>query len=237
MIDLKKDVKYVKGVGPNRVQLLNKLGIFTLEDLITYYPRTYEDRSKPKSLLECIDGEEALIEVIAISKMIESKFSRKTMQKIMIRDNTSSAEAIWFNQTYLKSKFTVGKKYRMYGKIEKKYGKIIIASPVFDEYGSTQNTGRIIPIYPLTYQLSQNTLRKIIENAMNEVYGNLPETLPQYIIKTNRILGINDAIKTIHFPRELEDFKKARKRLVFEELLITQLSLMSLKNRDVLEEK
>ena len=237
MIDLKKDVKYVKGVGPNRVQLLNKLGIFTLEDLITYYPRTYEDRSKPKSLLECIDGEEALIEVIAISKMIESKFSRKTMQKIMIRDNTSSAEAIWFNQTYLKSKFTVGKKYRMYGKIEKKYGKIIIASPVFDEYGSTQNTGRIIPIYPLTYQLSQNTLRKIIENAMNEVYGNLPETLPQYIIKTNRILGINDAIKTIHFPQELKDFKIARKRLVFEELLITQLSLMSLKNRDVLEEK
>ena len=127
MIDLKKDVKYVKGVGPNRVQLLNKLGIFTLEDLITYYPRTYEDRSKPKSLLECIDGEEALIEVIAISKMIESKFSRKTMQKIMIRDNTSSAEAIWFNQTYLKSQFTVGQKYRMYGKIEKKYGKIIIA--------------------------------------------------------------------------------------------------------------
>ncbi len=237
MIDLKKDVKYVKGVGPNRVQLLNKLGIFTLEDLITYYPRTYEDRSKPKSLLECIDGEEALIEVIAISKMIESKFSRKTMQKIMIRDNTSSAEAIWFNQTYLKSKFTVGKKYRMYGKIEKKYGKIIIASPVFDEYGSTQNTGRIIPIYPLTYQLSQNTLRKIIENAMNEAYGNLPETLPQYIIKTNRILGINDAIKTIHFPQELKDFKIARKRLVFEELLITQLSLMSLKNRDVLEEK
>ena len=237
MIDLKKEIKYVKGVGPNRVQLLNKLGIFTLEDLITYYPRTYEDRSKPKSLLECIDGEEALIEVIAISKMIESKFSRKTMQKIMIRDNTSSAEAIWFNQTYLKSKFTVGKKYRMYGKIEKKYGKIIIASPVFDEYGSTQNTGRIIPIYPLTYQLSQNTLRKIIENAMNEVYGNLPETLPQYIIKTNRILGINDAIKTIHFPQELKDFKIARKRLVFEELLITQLSLMSLKNRDVLEEK
>ena len=74
MIDLKKDVKYVKGVGPNRVQLLNKLGIFTLEDLITYYPRTYEDRSKPKSLLECVDGEEVLIEVIAISKMIESKF-------------------------------------------------------------------------------------------------------------------------------------------------------------------
>ena len=237
MIDLKKDVKYVKGVGPNRVQLLNKLGIFTLEDLITYYPRTYEDRSKPKSLLECVDGEEALIEVIAISKMIESKFAKKTMQRLMIRDSSSSAEAVWFNQTYLKSKFRVGQRYRMYGKIERKYGKVTIASPVFDEYGSTRNTGRIIPIYPLTYQLSQNTLRKIIENAMSEVYGNLPETLPQYVIKTSKLLGINDAIKTIHFPQELDDFKMARRRLVFEELLITQLSLMSLKNRDILEEK
>ena len=109
--------------------------------------------------------------------------------------------------------------------------KIVIASPVFDEYGSTKNTGRIIPIYPLTYQLSQNTLRKIIENAMAEVYGNLPETLPQYVIKTNRLLGINEAIKTIHFPQELDDFKIARKRLVFEELLITQLALMSLKKK------
>ena len=125
MIDLKKDVKYVKGVGPNRVQLLNKLGIFTLEDLITYYPRTYEDRSKPKSLLECVDGEEALIEVIAISKMIESKFAKKTMQRLMIRDSSSSAEAVWFNQTYLKSKFRVGQRYRMYGKIERKYSKNI----------------------------------------------------------------------------------------------------------------
>ena len=62
MLDLTKDVKYVKGVGPNRVTLLNKLGIFTLNDLITYYPRTYEDRSKPKQIYEINDGEEVLIE-------------------------------------------------------------------------------------------------------------------------------------------------------------------------------
>ena len=109
---LSKEIKYVKGVGPNRAELLNKLGIYTLEDLITYYPRTYEDRSKPKSLLECVDGEEALIEVIAISKMIESKFAKKTMQRLMIRDSSSSAEAVWFNQTYLKNKFKIGEKYK-----------------------------------------------------------------------------------------------------------------------------
>ena len=107
MIDLDNNVKYIKGVGPNRVESLNKLGIFTLKDLITYYPRDYEDRSKPKSLLECVDGEEALVEVIAISKMVESKFSKKTMQRLMVRDNSGSAEATWFNQSYLKNKFEI----------------------------------------------------------------------------------------------------------------------------------
>ena len=77
MTDLKKDVKYVKGVGPNRVQLLNRLGIFTLEDLITYFPRTYEDRSKPKKIAECIDGEEALLEAVSIRKSSRNKATRQ----------------------------------------------------------------------------------------------------------------------------------------------------------------
>ncbi len=188
-------------------------------------------------MLECVDGEEVLVEVVAISKISETKFSRKTMQKLMIRDETLSAEAVWFNQTYLKTKFSIGKKYKMFGKIEKKFGKIQILSPVFDEYGSMQNTGRIIPIYPLTYQLSQNTLRKIIENAIKEVYGNLEETLPEYVIRQNFLQEINQAVKNIHFPTELTDFKIARRRLVFEELLMTQLALLSLKNRDITEEK
>ena len=236
-MDLKKDVKYIKGVGPNRVVLLNKLGIYTLEDLITYYPRTYEDRSKPKTLFECADGEEALIEVYSTSRIIETRLPRKTMQKIMLRDETAQAEAVWFNQTYLKSKFTVGKKYMLYGKIEKKFGRIQILSPVFDEYGIKSNTGRIIPIYPLTYNLSQNILRKIMENAIKEVYGNLLETLPDYVIKSQILLNINEAIKSIHFPKDLKDFNLARKRLVFEELFMTQLALLSLKNNDILEKK
>ena len=237
MLDLKKDVKYVKGVGPNRVILLNKLGIYTLGDLITYYPRTYEDRSKPKTLFECMDGEEALIDVIATSKIIETRFGKKTMQKIMLRDSTAQAEAVWFNQSYLKSKFTIGKRYRMYGKLEKKFGRIQIANPVFDEYGMTTNTGKIIPIYPLTYSLSQNIIRKIMENAIREVYGNLEETLPEYILKRENLLNINEATKLIHFPKELKDFEIARRRLVFEELFITQLALLALKQNEILKIK
>ena len=237
MIDLNKDVKYIKGVGPARVELLNKLGIFTLKDLITYYPRTYEDRNKPKYICECEEGEEVLIEAIVCSSITNVRLKGKTMQKLIVRDETGSATITWFNQTYLKSKFKVGDKYKFFGKVSKKRGKVMFNSPVFDVEEKTQNTGRIIPIYPLTYNLSQNNLRKMIEAAMEEVYGKLQETLPQYLLKEYNLENINDATKHIHFPDEFKDFKIARNRLVFEELLSVQLALLELKNSYMNEEQ
>ena len=235
MVDLKKDVKYVKGVGPNRVKLLNKLNIFTLGDLITYYPRGYEDRSKPKNMLECIDGEEALIEAIVVNRMTEIRLKGKTMYKLQVRDESGIGTAIWFNQSYLKNKFQVGKKYKFYGKISNAFGKITIQSPVFDEEEKNNNTGKIIPIYPLTYQLSQNVLRKIIENGLKEVEGGLQETLPSYLLEEYHLQDLQQAVKHIHFPNEFKDFTIARKRLVFEELLSTQLALLELKNMSLTE--
>ena len=237
MVDLYKDVKYIKGVGPNRVKLLNKIGIFTLKDLITYYPRTYEDRSKPKNLYECQDGEEVFVRAIACSRLSDIRLRGRTMQKLLIRDETATAEAMWFNQSYLKSKFEQGKEYGFYGRVSKKYGKIELMSPQFDEGNSTKNTGRIIPIYPLTYNLSQNNLRKIMENGIKEVYGNLEETLPNYILDEYKLEKINKAVKDIHFPESFNDFNIARTRLVFEELLSVQLALLELKNRYMNEEK
>ena len=104
-------------------------------------------------------------------------------------------------------------------------------SPVFDSEERQKNTGKIIPIYPLTYKLSQNTIRQIIENGLSEVEGELPETIPEYLRSEYNLLEINHAIKHIHFPSEFSDFKKARTRLVFEELLGMQLALLRLKNK------
>lgn len=229
-MDLDKDVKYIKGVGPNRVQLLNKIGIFTLKDLITYYPRTYEDRSKPKNLGECTNGEEVLIEAIVCGKVIDNRLKGKTMQKLIVRDETASCTMMWFNQSYLKNRFQVGEKYKFYGKITNNFGKLTMMSPVFDEKEKNFNTGKIIPLYPLTYQLSQNVLRKIMESGLLEVDKKLQETLPKYLLEQYNLMGINEAINHIHFPTDFDDFNKARKRLVFEELLSTQLALLELKN-------
>ena len=232
MVDLNKDIQYIKGVGPNRAKLLNKLGIFSLEDLITYFPREYEDRSKPKNIIDLIDGTEALIEAIPIAKMSEV-FIRKnlTLYKLIVRDGTGTCQITWYNQPYLKTIFKPNQKYKFYGKVNNKYGKVDMQSPVFDIAGSSKNTGKIVPIYPSTYSLTQTIIRKIMESALNEVEGKLKETLPDYILKEYSLCDLNTAIKQIHFPDEFVNFNLARKRLVFEELLTMQLALLSLKNK------
>ena len=230
MLDLNKDVKYVKTVGPSRVKLLNKLKIYTLKDLIEYYPRDYEDRSKPKNLYECTEGEEVLIEAMPTGRISEMHKGRMTISRLIVKDQTGTCYITWFNQVYLREKFQPGRMYRFFGKISNKNGRLEMNSPVYDEIDQSKNTGKIIPIYPLTYELKQTTLRRIIENGLLEVKGQLPETLPEYILKENNLWDINNTIERIHFPVEFSDFNKARERLVFEELLTTQLALLKLKN-------
>ncbi len=230
--ELEKDVKYVKGVGPNRVQLLNKLGIYTLKDLITYYPREYEDRGKTIKIYKLEDETESLIEAITISNVIEihTKKRNMTMYKLTVKDDTGICNIIWYNKSYLKTIFKIGHRYNFYGKVKIKNGNIEMIEPTFDINGQNNNTGKIIPLYPLTWNLSQNTIRKIIKNGLDSIEDKLIETLPDYILKENNLCDINYAIKKIHFPEDFNEFKIARNRLVFEELLKMQLLLLSLKS-------
>ena len=237
MIDLLKDVKYIKGVGPERVKSLNKLGIYTLEDLITYYPRTYEDRSKAKKMDELENGEEGLIEAICVSRISEIRIRKNmTIYKLIARDETATCEITWFNMPYLKTKFKIGNRYKFFGKVKRTASKIEMNSPIFEEAENSINTGKIIPIYPSIYELTQNTLKNIMNNGIKMVYGNLGETLPEYLLKEYNLIDINKAIKNIHFPENFEEYNKARQRLVFEELLVLQLALLNLKNSYAVDE-
>lgn len=232
MIDLKQSVQYVKGVGPTRASLLNKLGIYTLEDLITFFPRTYEDRSKAKNISELVDKEEALIDVIVVNNMSEIRIGKnRSILKLIVRDETGTATITWFNQKYLKGKFKIGERYKFFGKVHYQYGKIEMTNPVFDIEEKNKNTGKIIPLYSLTYSLSQNAIRNAIENGLKMVNGKLEETMPEYIKNEYGLEELNLAMRQIHFPDNFEEYHKARKRLVFEELLSMQLALSGLKNK------
>ncbi len=233
-MELNQDVQYIKGVGPAKVKLLNNLGIYTLEDLITYYPRDYEDRGKPRKIEDLQDGEEALIKAFPASRfhVINAKRNMKIC-KLLVRDETGTIEIVWYNQAYLKDKFIGGKEYSFYGKVSKKTGIITMNSPVFDSENETKNTGKIIPIYPSTYKLSQNVLRQIIENGLKMIDGKLQEIIPEKILREYRLIGINEATNKIHFPKDFSEFKEARQRLAFEELLTMQLLLNNLKSKTI----
>ena len=232
MIDLKQNVQYIKGVGPNRVKLLNLLGIYTIEDLISYYPRAYQDRSKIKKIEELQEGEEALIEAVTLSGVSTFKLRRNmSVSKVQVQDDTGRCLITWFNQDYIKSTIHAKEKYKFYGKVTKKIGKTEMTSPVFDKEGENKNTGKIIPVYPTTKKLSENAIRQAIENALMLVENELEDNLPEYIKKEYELENLETAVKQIHFPTDFNSLTEARKRLVFEELLTFQLALLSLKNQ------
>lgn len=238
MVDLKQSVKYIKGVGPNKEILLNKLGIYTLQDLITYYPRDYEDRSKPVKIAEAIEKEEVLIRATVVSKIntIPTRRKNMTMYRLIVRDDTDSAVLTWYNQKYLKDMLKLGETYQFYGKIERKNGTAQMSSPVFEPEGRNKYTGKIVPIYPATYGLSQNKIREVMENALKLVGNTLEETIPENLLKQYQLVERNTAIHSIHFPKDFKEFESAKKRFVFEELLSMQLALLSLKNQYTVEE-
>lgn len=232
MVDLEKDIQFIKGVGPNRATLLNKIGIHNLRDLITYFPREHEDRGKIRGIAEVVHGEEALICAYPVGRINEVRIRKNLLLcKLIVRDETGSCQITWYNQPYLKNIFKPNIRYKFFGRISRIGGKIEMQSPVYEPEESSKSTGKIIPIYPLTYSLTQNTIRKIMEEGLKEVLGNLDEILPEYIINKYNLDDYNTAIKQIHFPDDFESFNKARKTLAFEELFSMQLALLRLKNK------
>ena len=139
-MDFSKNVQFIKGVGESRAKLLNRLGIFTLQDLITYYPREHEDRSNPTKIAELVDGQEALVEGFAASRVSEIRIRRNmTLLKLNVRDETGMMQITWFNQPYIKSVIKPGTEYKFYGKVSKKGSKIEMNSPVFDTVENRKN--------------------------------------------------------------------------------------------------
>lgn len=237
MIDLNQNVRFIKGVGPSRVEILNKLNITTLEDIINYFPREYEDRGKFKNICELENEEIATIKAVLKSNVTENRIRKgMTIYKAVASDETDSILLTWFNQMFVKKSLKTLEEYVFYGKVKSGIGRKEMQSPIFEGVNDKKNLGKVVPIYPLTEGITQNVLRGIIENAVNMVKGNLDETLPDKIRKENELCEINEAIEKIHFPENLDEFEKARYRLAFEELLIMQLGLLSIKAKSKVKE-
>lgn len=239
-MDLQSDIQYVKGVGPARVRLLNKLGIFTVEDLLFYIPFRYEDRGNLKSIKELYKSDNPGLtsvqgRIVSASVVITPR-QRKKIFEVVIGDESGFLTAKWFNQSFLKDVLRKGSTVLLSGQIKTDYRGygIFMEGPEYEVIESEDNdlihTGRIVPIYHVTSGLSQKIMRSIVKGVLDNC--SIPETLPEDLLNRHGLPHLNDAVRGIHFPPEgsLTDTlnnneSSYHNRLIFEEFLLLETGL------------
>ena len=226
------DVRCIKGIGEQRAKSLQKLGITTLRELISYFPRAYEDRRSYKRIADLVPGENACVRAIVAT---EPKLSRVRkgldLVKFRVVDESAALDLTYFNQSYLKNSFHTGEEYVFYGKAEGNLLRKQMANPMFEREGVNQITGRIVPIYPLTAGVSQGLLYKSISQGLDACADDLTDFLPEDTRKAHQLCHVRYAYENVHFPADGEALAVARRRLVFEELYLLTLGLRLLRER------
>ncbi len=227
-MELNSSIKYLKGVGEKRAAMLGKLGISTLWDLLTFYPRIYEDWSNIVSIKEAPLNENVCIRAIVGMKYREQRIRKgMTLYKAEITDGENILDVIFFNSKYAADKLEVGKEYLFFGKITGKGYYRQMSSPEFTEF---DGDGKMRPIYPQTAGLNSRAIEKLIRTAF-DVCGEIPDPIPQNIRDSYCLMGIKSALQNIHFPESEDMLSEARRRLIFEELFLLELGLLRLKSK------
>lgn len=229
-------IRYVKGVGEKRTALFNKLGIYNVEDLIHYFPREYEDRRHIYSISQLAEGMVCCIKAPVLTVAAERRFKYNlAVFSLAIDDGTGSINVFWFSSPKYKRKFERGKEYIFYGKAVSRNGWLQFELIEAEAADKNAKTGKILPVYPLTKGINQNNLRTMIASVMDEIEF-FEDILPADIVAKNRLMSYDRAMRCIHFPDDMDDFEQARRRFIFEELFILQLSLNYMKERRARED-
>src|SRR3990172_402317 len=224
---LHQSVQFLKGVGPKRSEILGRLGIHTIHDMLSYFPRDYKDRTRIQKISEAKIGAEITIQakILAINNRMAR--NRKYILEAFVSDETGTIAATWFNQPFLMNKFHVGDNLFLHGKVGA-YKYLQLLSPEYEVIqvdASNGKEGGIIPVYPLTEHISQTQFRKIMKEAVHHYTGAVEELLPQGILVKNQLLPLDNAIQSIHFPETFDTLKRAKSRLVYDELPITEMAM------------
>ena len=225
MADFDTRVKFIKGVGETREKALAKQGIYTVGDLLRNYPRAYEDWNKFTSISDAPIGETVCIRaIVSQNPHVLRLKGNKIIVKTFISDGMDYIPVVFFNNKYVKDKLIEDKEYLFFGKITiDKYGAKTMSSPRFEESMEKQ---RIRPVYRASAAIPSKFMERIVENALNQVKGNIKEFIPDYIVKKYRLMGFEEALRQVHFPDSEESLALAKRRLIFEELFLLQLGLL-----------
>ena len=234
---LTDSVQYIKGVGPKKKAELNKLGIATVYDLLTYFPRTYEDQSMLTHIADLHVGETATVSGTIVNLHEQSGRRGLSILTAFLNDGTGILQVTWFNQKYLKNKLKTGRRVFVSGKPTYAFGgqgqfamSQLHYFQILDKDEKPEGLCGILPVYPATERLNQKFFRTLMEEALSEL-PELPELIPEDIGRAYHLMGRAAALRAIHFPPDGETLKKARYRLAFSELYLIQCGLLLLKKQ------
>lgn len=223
------DIRYLKGVGEKTARLYNKLGIFTVDDLIRHYPRKYLDYGNTVSVKDAPPDTPVFIKATMITPVKESMIRKGlTLYKCNFSDGETVIRVTIFNNKYLAKALRTFDDYILYGKVEKTFTSASMSSPQIERADKAE----VHPVYPTTEKLSVKAISNSVRNALALV-GKIPETLSDDILKKYDLVSLDFATRQIHFPGDEKNVEPARRRLIFDELLTLQLGLLKLKEKDV----
>lgn len=229
---LSSSIQYLKGIGPKRAKSLAKIGLNTLEDLLYYFPKRYQDCSQCIPVAEAREGQTICITVKVISGFARQSWRSKAFHifEATVRDDSGQLRIIWFNQPYLKNYFKTGAKAMLWGKIESYKGRLQMSNPEFEILGvdeaGAQEANHILPVYPLLENFSQRSFRNLMQLVLDKFIPQVVEALPFDVRNRHKLLNIAQSLRNIHFPENHDLRLAAYQRLSFEEFFIYQVPLI-----------
>ncbi len=222
-------IRYVKGVGPKRALAFERLGITSIRDLLYLFPRRYEDRSQFSPIAKLVLNSHVSVrgEVLAVKL---KPLRRMPILEVTVGDDSGMIHAVWFNQPYLKNQFAAGQQIILFGKVEWYKDRMQITSPEYEIIEGDEaaiHAGRITPVYPLTEGLFQRSLRTTMKDILDAQLDRvISEYLPESFRTENHLMPLRDAIREMHFPNSFEEQERARQRLVYDEFLLFEITLL-----------
>ena len=227
MADLNTEVRYLKGIGEKKAQALAKLGVFSLRDLVSFFPRKYEDRSLVKPIALTCDGESVCVEAMVADTPRLARIRRGLdLVKLRAVDDSGSIDITFFNQPYAKDNLRRGESYVFFGRIEASGPRRSMVNPAYEKAdGPRKVTGKILPIYRICAGLNQRSMLQAVRQGLDECLDQLPDVLPHEVRERCQLAQTDFAFENIHFPRDFEALELARRRLIFEELFVLACAL------------
>jgi len=225
---LNSPVTAIQGIGPRNAQSLSRLSIFSLRDMLYHFPRRYDDYSRLQPINRLKYGEEVTVigtvQNITTRPIKSGKFS---IVEAIVSDGSGSLRITWFNQTWIAKRLMKDAHIVFSGRVDQYLGRLVMNNPEWEHIDRQQlNTNRIVPVYPLTAQISQRWLRNQINQLVSFWAPRLPDPVPNKLLQSANLVGRTTALMQIHFPDSWEDLRAAQERLAFDEVFLLQLGVL-----------